>query len=140
MPEFAGDRAGIEEIGTDGDHHIDIAGFNNLPAHLGLAMTTAGGLGGHNKSGPALLAQIAMEIGDPEVIAVADLLGLVDPRQTEGETAIILYPFGIDHIDVEGRIGHDKVALAKDRVHILVEGVGLADIAFQPVHCQIHLG
>ena len=41
-------------------------------------LSAAGGLGRHDEPGPALLVQIAVEIADPDVVAVADLSLLVD--------------------------------------------------------------
>jgi hypothetical protein len=37
-------------------------------------MSGAGGLGRHDKASAALFAQVAPEVGNPEVVAVADLL------------------------------------------------------------------
>ena len=53
--------------------------------------------------------------------------------------AIGLHFLGVDHIDVEGWIGHHEVALAVQIVLVLVEGVGLDNIPFQAMHCQVHL-
>ena len=77
-PELAGDGAGVEEVGADGDHDIHITGLHQLPTHLGLVASGAGGLGGHDEAGPALVVEVAVEVADPDVVAVADLALLVD--------------------------------------------------------------
>jgi len=102
-------------------------------------MPGAGRLGGHDEPGPALFVQVAPEVGDPQVVAVGDLLLLVHPGQAEGQAAVVLHRLGVDHVHVEGRIGHDEIALAVEAVDILVEGVGLADVAFQAMDGEVHL-
>ncbi len=79
-------------------------------AHVLFAVPGAGGLRGHDKTGAALLAQVAPEVGDPEVVAVADLLLLVHPRQAKGQAV------------------KDVISLAeKERVTALVAVPGLAE-------------
>ena len=139
-PRLAGHGAGVEEVGADSDHHVHIAGFDDLPAHLRLAVPGAGRLGRHDEPGPALLVQIAVKVGDPEIVAVGDLLLLVDPRQAEGQAKV-----GLD--------------LPRHRLSSTLNG-GLAlqsrpcpsvgggrhntcsplDVALQAVHRQVHLG
>ena len=140
VPQLAGNGAGVEEVRADGDHHVHVARLDDLPADLLLAVPGAGGLGGHDETGAALLVQVAPEVGDPEVVAVRDLLLLVHARQAEGQARVALDPFGVDEVDVEGRIGHDEVALADQGVLVLVVGDGLGDLAFQPVDGEVHLG
>ena len=69
-PQLAGDGAGVEKVGADGDHHIHIAGLDDLLSHVLFAMPGAGCLRGHDEAGAALFVQVAPEVGDPEVIAV----------------------------------------------------------------------
>src|ERR1035438_3228625 len=63
----------------------------------------ARGLGRHDESSPALRPQVAVEVGDPEVVAVRDLLGFVHAGQAEREAANVFYLLGVHHVDVEGR-------------------------------------
>ena len=140
MPQLAGDGAGVEEVGPDGNHHVHVAGLDELAPHIRLAVAGAGCLRRHDETGAALGAKVAVEVGNPQVVAVADLLGLVHARQAKGQAAVVLHLLGVHHVDVERRIGHHEVALAKEIVYVLVEGVGLADIALQPVYGQVHLG
>ena len=81
-----------------------------------------------------------MEEGNPEIIGVGDLLLLVHTRQPEGQPPVVLHLFGIHHIHVERRIGHDEIALAPDGMDILVEGVRFPDVSFQTVDGEVHLG
>ena len=140
VPQLAGDGAGVEEVGADGDHHVHVAGLDDLLAHLLLAVPGAGGLRGHDEAGAALLVQVAPEVGDPEVVAVADLLLLVHARQAEGQARVALDALGVHQVHVEGRIGHHEVALAGEGVLVLVVGDGLGDLPLQPVHREVHLG
>ena len=119
---------------------IHVAALHQLLAHLGLVPARTGSLGGHDKPRPASFVQIAIEIADPDVVAVADLSLFVDSRETKGETWIPLHLVGIDLIHVEGGIGHDKVRLMQQFVGIFVVGDGFLDIPFEAVHRQVHLG
>ena len=73
-------------------------------------------------------------------------MSLLHARQAEGQAAVVLDQFGIDHIDVERRIGHDEIAVAPQWTAILqtmqvfVEGIGFADVAFQSMYGKIHFG
>ncbi len=139
-PQLAGHGAGVEEVRADGDHGVHVAGLHQLLPHLGLAAAGAGGLRGHDEAGAALVAQVAVEVADPDVVAVADLALLVDAGQAEGQARVGLDLVGVDLVDVEGRIGHDVVGLADQFVRVFVVGDGLLDVAFQAVDGQIHLG
>ena len=87
-----------------------------------------------------MLIQVAVEIADPDVVAVGDLAVLVDTRQAKGQPRIALDLVGVDLIHVEGRIGHHIIGLADQFVRVFVVGDRLLDVAFQAVHCQVHLG
>ena len=115
VPQLAGDGAGVEEVGADGDHHVHVAGLDDLPAHLLLAVPGAGGLRGHDEAGAARWVQVAAEVGNPEVVAVGDLLVLVHARQAEGQAPVVLDLLGVHQVHVERRIGHHEVALARGR-------------------------
>jgi len=97
-PQFARHRARVEEIRADRDHHIDIAGVDDLAPHFFLAMAGTGGLRGHHEAGAAEVVQVAPEIRDPQVIAVADALVLVDARQAERQPRIGLDALGVHQI------------------------------------------
>ncbi len=74
------------------------------------------------------------------------VVGVVGARQAEGEAAAgadhILEPFLVHRIDVERRIGEDKVELAGGGVRVVVVAVdvaAVADVAFQPVHGEVEV-
>ena len=69
-----------------------------------------------------------------------DLLVLVHARQAEGQARVALDALGIHQVHVERRIGHHEVALADQRVLVLVVGDGLGDLSLQPVDGEVHLG
>ena len=140
VPQLARNGASVEEVRADGDHHVHVTGLDDLLAHLLLAVPGARRLGGHDEPGAALLVQIAPEVGDPEVVAVRDLLGLVHAGQAERQARVALDALGIDQVHVEGRIGHDEVALADQGVLVLVVGDGLGDLSLQAVDGEVHLG
>ena len=140
VPQLARHGAGVEEAALDGDHHVHVAGLDDLLADLLLAVAGAGGLRGHDEAGAALVVQVAPEIGNPEVVAVGNLLVLVHAGQAERQARVALDALGIHEVHVERRIGHDEVALADQGVLVLVVGDGLGDLALQPVDGEVHLG
>src|SRR6266545_5281656 len=140
VPELARDGARVKEVGANGDHHVHIAGLDDLAAYLLLAVPGTRSLGGHHEAAAPLVAQITPEVGDPEVVAVADLLLLVYSWQAEGQARVALDPFGVHEVYVERRIRHHEVALAGEAVLVLIIGDGLRDLAFQAVHREVHLG
>ena len=85
-PKFAGDGACVEEVGADRDHYVHVAGFYYFFPHVLLSMPSAGSLRGHDESCSTSFAQVAPEVGDPQVVSVADLFLLVDAGQSEGQT------------------------------------------------------
>ena len=54
VPQLARHGAGVEEVGADGDHHVHVAGLDDLAADLGLAVPGAAGLRRHDEAGAAL--------------------------------------------------------------------------------------
>ena len=80
-----------------------------------------------------------MEVRNPEVVAVGDLLVLVDAGESEGETAVFAYFAGVHLVHVEGGIGHHEIAVAPERLailqtmRVLIVGVGVADVALEAV-------
>ena len=88
-----------------------------------------------------MLVQVGIKIGDPQVIGVSNFLFCIDRGQSKGQTACALSRFGVDLVHIEGRIGHDIVAVAVQIVGIVVEGVGFVtgfDDAVEPVDSHIH--
>ena len=73
-PELAGHGARVEEVAANIDHHIDRAGLDQLLAHGRLVAAGARRLRGHDDAGAAVLVQVAVEIGHPEIVGVRDLL------------------------------------------------------------------
>ena len=139
-PQLARHGAGVEEVLADGDHHIDGAGLHQLAPHRGLAAAGARRLRRHDEAGAAGLVQIAVEVADPDVVAVADLLLPVDAGQAERQAGVGPGLVGVDLVDVERRIGHDVVGPAEQLVRVFVVGDGLPDVALEPVHGEVHFG
>src|SRR4030095_15375341 len=83
-PQLAGDGTRVEEIGADGDDYVHVTSLDNLLTHLLLAVPGARGLRRHDEAGAALVIPIAPEVGDPQIVAVTDVLVLVHPRQGKG--------------------------------------------------------
>ena len=86
------------------------------------------------------LVQVTVEVADPDVVAVADLVLFVDAGQAEGQARVGLDLAGVDLIDIEGRIGHHIVGLAEQFMRILIVGNGLPDVALEAVDGQVHPG
>ena len=116
-------------------------------------MPGAGRLRGHDEPGPALWIQVAVEVGNPQVVAVGNgflaFSGIPFPvlaralggsRQPERQSAVGLHLLGIDQVYVERRIGHHEIAATEQVVLVLIEGVSLANVTLQPMHSQIHPG
>ena len=64
-PQGARQRFLIEEIITDGDHHVNVTGLDELFTDILIFALTVGSGGCHNETGAAMLVQIRIEIGDP---------------------------------------------------------------------------
>lgn len=131
-PKLARHGAGVEEVATEIDHHIDRPGLDELLPHRRLVPPGARRLRGHHDARAAVLVQVAVEIGQPKVIGVGDALRLVHPRQPEGQALVALHLLRIDLVHVEGRIGHDEVALAGQLVRVLVISDGFVPARMVP--------
>ena len=139
-PQLARHRARVEETGADRHHHVQVARLDQLPAHLRFLAARRRRLRGHDEPGPAGVVQVAVEVGDPEVVAVGDLALLVHARKGIRQARVVLYFLRVHLVDVERRIGHDEVALAEQLVRVLVVGDGLVDVTFEAVHGEVHVG
>ena len=139
-PQLARHGAGVEEVGADGDHHVHVAAFHQLAPDLGLGAAGAGRLRGHHEAGPAARVQVAVEVTDPHVVAVAHLGLLVDAGQAEGQARVGPHLVGVDLVHVEGRVGHHVIGPGEQFVRVLVVGDGLPDVAFEAVHREVHAG
>jgi hypothetical protein len=65
-----------------------------------------------------------VEEGDPEIIAVRDLLGLFTPG---ARREAVVHLLGTHHIHVERWMGHDEVTPPEEFMFVLVERVRLSD-------------
>ena len=139
-PQLARHRTRVEETGADRHHHVQVARLDQLPAHLRFPDARRRRLRGHDEPGPARVVQVAVEVGDPEVVAVGDLALLVHPRKGIAQAWVVLHLLRVHFVDVERRIGHDEVALAEQLVRVLVVSDGLVDIALKAVHGEVHVG
>ena len=111
-PELAWDGARVEEVASDIDHHVHGAALDQLLTHIGLVPPCARGLRRHDDAGASILVQVAVEVLEPQVIGVRDLLRLVNSGKAERQAFVALYLFGIDLVHIEGWIGHDEVTLS----------------------------
>ena len=103
-PQLARYGPGVEEVGADGDHDLHVAGLHQLAAHRGFGAAGARRLRRHHEAGPAVPVQVAVEVADPDVVAVADARPPVDAGQTERQARIGLDLLGVDFVHVERRI------------------------------------
>ena len=82
-PKGARQALGIKEVVADTDHHIHMAGLYQLLADVLVFSLAVRGGGGHHKTSPAMLVQVRVKIGDPEIVCIADLFVLVDSRHSK---------------------------------------------------------
>ena len=142
-PELAGHRPRVEEVAAYVDHHVDGPVLHQLAAHLRFVASRAGCLGRHDDAGPTVLVQIAVEVREPEVVGVGDLLLLVDPGKPERQARIPPDLLCVHLVHVEGRIGHHEVALFGELVRVLVVRDGIvarADRPLQGMRGKVDLG
>ena len=88
-----------------------------------------------------MLVKIRIEIGDPEIVGIADLFIFIHAWQTERKAPGALAGFGFDLINIERRIRHDVITATVQVMCVMVEGVRLVtgfDNARQTVHRHIH--
>ena len=97
-----------------------------LPEVLLGAACIGGGVG-HNEAGAALGVERGIEELYPEIVSV------VGARQAERKAAArsngVLDPFLVDGVDVEGRVGEDKIEVASGVVWVVVVAVDVAAVA-----------
>ncbi len=124
----------IEEVGSDGDHDVDGAGFDELATDLLLGVAGVASGVGHDEPGPAAVGEGSVELLDPEVVAV------VGAGHAEGEAGLAGEFVLFDAVDIEGRVGHDEIELADRFVNVVVVGVAFPDIAGEPVDGEVHGG
>ena len=118
-----------------------MAGFHQFLTDVPVFIGTVSGGRSHDKARPACFVQVGIEIGNPQVVGIAEFLILVDTRQTEGQPSRALGRFGIYLVHIEGWICHHIVAAAVQIVGIVVEGVGLVaglDNAVETMDGHVH--
>lgn len=77
----------------------------------------------HDKTRAPFFVQVSVEVGDPQIVGVADFPILVDGRKAERQSAGFLRGFGFNLINIEGWIRHHVVAAALQIVCVVIEGV-----------------
>ncbi|MNE16389.1 hypothetical protein D3C76_1232990 [compost metagenome] len=82
-PELTGHGTRIEEVATNVDHGIDMTRFHKLLTHLRVFSTRTRSLRGHHKASAAFVIQVAVEVLNPKVVCVGNLLGFVDTRNAK---------------------------------------------------------
>ncbi len=148
-PQLAGNGAGVKEVRPDGHHDVHVAGLDQALADLGLVAACARCLRGHDEPGSTLRIQVAIEVLNPEIIAVLDAalalfiailfaLGHSDAGQAEGQARIGGDLAGIHLIHIEGWIGHDVIALVEQVERVVVIGDVLLYVATETVDGQVH--
>ena len=140
-PQRAGQRFGVEKVVAHADHHVHMAALHQLLPDVPVLAGAVCGGGGHDKTSPASLIQIGIKIGDPEIVCIPHLFGLVDGGQTERQASRVLGGFGIDLVHVERRIRHHIVTAAVQIVGVVVKGISLIagfDDAVEPVDRHVH--
>ena len=79
-PDRTGQRFGVEKVVAHAHHHIHMAGLHQFLPDVPILTGTVGGRRCHNESRPALLIQVGIEIGDPQVVGIAEFLDGIDGR------------------------------------------------------------
>ena len=102
----AGQALCVEEVVAYADHHIHMASFNQLLTDITILPGAVGCRGRHDESSAAMLVRIGVEVGDLQVIGVAELLVFVDAWQTERKPSRALHRLGVHLIDVKWRVSH----------------------------------
>ncbi len=93
----------------------------------------------HDKTGPSLFIQIRIKILYPQIVGIAEGMGLfIDSRQSKGETRIIFHLFGIHAIHIEWRICHHKIACSREFIVIFIKCVFLGNVNLQTMHRKVH--
>ena len=140
-PQRTGQAFGVEEIVAHAHHHVHMAGLNELFTDVLVFALTVGSRGRHHKTRTAMLVQVRVEIGHPQIVCVADLLGLVHTGQAKGQPPGTLRRLRLNLVHVKRRICHHIVAAAVQVVGIVIEGIGFIaglDHAGQTMHGHIH--
>ena len=137
-PEADGNLGGVEELAGQCDHAIDQVVLKNLAADGSLAL----GIGGHgpigqHESGDTVLREFGDHVQDPGVVGIACRRNIV-PRPSR---IIGKFIARTPCLQVERRIGHDKVGL-QVRMLILEKAIGrhLTQIGGDAANGQVHLG
>lgn len=103
-PQLARHGSRVEEVAADVDHHVDGPGLDDLLSDGGLVAARARRLGRHDDARTAVLVQVAVEVREPQVVGVRDLLPFVDAWQAEGQALVALDLLGIHLVNVERRV------------------------------------
>ena len=110
--------------------------FDELFSEFLLGRSRVGGGVGHDETGAAFVVQRGVEKLNPEIVRI------VRARETEGIAAIfadgIFEAIFVYGVHIERWIGEDEVEATGALVQVLVVRVGLADIAFEAVHGEVH--
>ena len=100
-PEGTRQRFGIEEVVADRDHDVDVTRLDELFADILILPLTVRRGGRHDESGASAIVEIGIEIGNPQIVRVADLFILVHARHTEGKPPGAFAAFRLDLVHVD---------------------------------------
>jgi len=134
---MARQRAGVEKIIAHRNNTTHRAGGYQFLANDFFGVARIGGGAGHNKTRAAGGVKVMVKILYPQIVAVVGF-GDADVFKQPQVGFNVIFVF-IDFVDVKGRIGHHKVALANQVVRVGVKAVAFDDFAFDAVDGQVHL-
>ena len=141
-PQGAGEALRVEEVVSHTEKDVYMAGADELFPDILIGFLAVRRGGGHDEARPSGVVQIGVEVGDPQVIGIADFLFLfIDARQAEGQAARGGGGLRLHFVHVERGIGHDVVAAALEVMGVVIKGIGFVsgfDHAGEAVHGQIH--
>ena len=142
-PELAGDGSRVEEVAADVDHHVHRSALNQLLPHLCLVPPGAGCLRRHHEAGAPVLVEVTVEVLNPQIVCVENLLRLVHSGQAKRQTFFALDLLCVDLVHVEGWIGHDEVALSSQFVRVIIVSdcfISGLELSLQSVDSEVDLG
>ena len=141
-PQRARQRERIEEVVAYTHHHIHITCANKLFTNITILIGTISSRAGHHKACTSMVIQISIEIADPKIVGITNLLGLsIYAWQAKGQTSRSRDRLSFHLIHIKWWISHHIVALTSEVVGIMIERVGFVArnyLTVQSMHSHIH--
>ena len=82
-PQCAREGLGVEEVITDGEHAVHVSRFNELLSDVSVSAAAVRGRGSHDEARASCGVEVCVEILNPQVIGVTNLVLLIVSRQSE---------------------------------------------------------